>query len=54
MPLYDYKCGKCGKRFSLALTVAERDRGKVKCPKCKSTRVDQQITTFSVKTSKKS
>ncbi|MBD3336420.1 MAG: zinc ribbon domain-containing protein [Candidatus Eisenbacteria bacterium] len=54
MPSYDYKCEKCGRRFTKVLTVSERDRGKVKCPKCDSTKVRQRVTGFSVITSKKS
>jgi putative FmdB family regulatory protein len=54
MPIYDYKCQKCGKSFTLHLTVAEHDKGRIKCPKCGSVRVRQLITSFSVITSKKS
>jgi putative FmdB family regulatory protein len=54
MPFYDYKCGGCKKTFSLILSIAEHDKGKVKCPKCGSAKVRQQVTGFSVITSKKS
>ena len=54
MPIYDYKCGKCGKSFTLQLSVEQHDKGRIKCPKCGSTRVRQQISSFSVITSKKS
>jgi putative FmdB family regulatory protein len=54
MPSYDYRCGKCGKRFEVTISVSDRDAGKVKCAKCGSRRVRQQVSGFSVKTSRKS
>ena len=54
MPTYDFVCEKCKKKFSLALTISEHEKTKFRCPKCKSTKVKQEITTFQVQTSKKS
>jgi putative FmdB family regulatory protein len=54
MPTYDFKCEKCKKKFSLTMTISEYDGTKFRCPKCKSTRVKQQITSFQTVTSKKS
>jgi putative FmdB family regulatory protein len=54
MPVYDFMCEKCNKPFTLALTISEYDKKKFRCPKCKSTRVKQQITPFQAITSKKS
>jgi putative FmdB family regulatory protein len=54
MPTYEFVCQKCKKRFSLLLSVSEYEKKKIKCPKCKSTRVQQQITSFQTITSKKS
>ena len=54
MPTYEFKCEKCKKRFSFLITVSEYERKKFRCPKCKSTRVKQQITSFQAVTSKKS
>ena len=54
MPSYDFKCEKCKKKFTLMMTLSEFDKSKTRCPKCKSTRVQQQITAFQVVTSKKS
>lgn len=36
MPLYDYECEKCGRRFEKEHPMAFS--GKVKCPACHSTR----------------
>ena len=44
MPIFDYKCRKCGERFELLVlkaTVAA-------CPSCHSQELDQQISTFGV------
>jgi putative FmdB family regulatory protein len=54
MPTYEYKCEKCKKRFSLMMTISEYEKKKIRCPKCKSVRVKQQITSFEAITSNKS
>jgi putative FmdB family regulatory protein len=54
MPTYEFKCNKCSGRFTLILSISEYEKAKFRCPKCKSTRVKQEITPFQVKTSKKS
>lgn len=54
MPTYDFKCEKCSKKFSLLIPISEYDKKGFRCPKCKSTKVKQQITSFQVNTTKKS
>jgi putative FmdB family regulatory protein len=54
MPTYDFKCEKCKKKFSLSIPISEYEKTKFRCPKCKSTRVKQQITSFQINTSRKS
>ncbi len=54
MPTYDYRCPGCKKKFSLMLSIKEHDTKKVKCPKCGSAKIDQLITSFMTKTSRKS
>ncbi|MBW1919278.1 MAG: zinc ribbon domain-containing protein [Deltaproteobacteria bacterium] len=54
MPVYEFRCEKCNKKFSLNMSISEYERTKFRCPKCKSTRVKQLITPFQVTTSKKS
>ncbi len=54
MPSYDFMCEKCNKKFNLFMTISEYEKTKIRCPKCKSTRVKQQITPFQTVTSKKS
>ena len=54
MPSYDFRCEKCGGKFNLMLSLSEYEKTKFRCPKCKSTKVKQEIMPFQVKTSKKS
>jgi len=42
MPIFEYKCGACGKDFEkLVMGSAE-----VKCPKCESADVTKKFSTF--------
>lgn len=54
MPTYEFVCQKCGKPFLLTLSFSEFDKKDFKCPDCGSNKVEQRITTFQTKTSKKS
>ena len=54
MPQYEYLCTACNKKFSVMLTREEHEKGKAKCPKCGSTKVEQQWAAFYATTSKKS
>jgi putative FmdB family regulatory protein len=54
MPTYEYLCKKCRKKFSLTMTVSVHEAKKIRCPKCKSTQVEQQFNSFFAVTSKKS
>lgn len=50
---YDYVCQACKKRFTVTMSIAEHGKKRVKCPKCKSTRVSQSIALFFAQTKKK-
>jgi len=54
MPTYEFICEKCKKPFTLILSVSEHEKEKFQCPKCKSSKVIQRISSFQTKTSKKS
>ncbi len=54
MPVYEFICEKCKKPFTLTMKFSEYEKTKVTCPKCKSTKVRQQVTSFQAITSKKS
>jgi len=54
MATYEYRCEGCNHKFSLVQRISEHDKAKVTCPKCKGPKVKQQISSFQVKTSRKS
>ena len=54
MPNYDYRCSECNKKFTLTLSIADHDARKAKCPKCGGKKLEQLITAFQAKTSRKS
>ncbi|MBM3747633.1 MAG: zinc ribbon domain-containing protein [Verrucomicrobia bacterium] len=54
MPSYDYVCKACHKKFSVHLSISDHDKGKAKCPRCGSKRLEQRLTAFTAVTSKKS
>ena len=54
MPRYEFLCEKCQKPFELNMTIAEHEKGNVRCPACKSTRVVRQLSGFVGQTKKKS
>ena len=54
MPSYEFLCEKCKNQYTLQLSLAEYEKKKYACPKCKSRKVKQQITIFQTKTSRKS
>ena len=54
MPNYEYACKECKATFALILTIADHDKKRVACPKCKSKKVEQQYGSFFTVTSKKS
>jgi putative FmdB family regulatory protein len=53
MPLYEYVCNKCRKKFSEVLTIKEHQTKKVRCPKCQSEDVAKVIEPFFAKTASK-
>lgn len=54
MPVYEFACDKCQNEFTLTMTVSEYEKKKFRCPKCKSTKVRQLVSSFQTITSKKS
>jgi putative FmdB family regulatory protein len=54
MPRYEFMCETCNKPFELIMTLSEREKGDVKCPKCKSSKVVPQLSGFVAQTEKKS
>ncbi len=54
MPTYDFRCTRCSKKFTLTLTIKQRETGKMKCPKCGANKPEPIFGTFFAKTSRKS
>jgi putative FmdB family regulatory protein len=55
MPIYEFRCAKCNKVFSLQMTISEYEKRKsVKCVYCKSTSVKRIFSKFTAVTSSKS
>jgi putative FmdB family regulatory protein len=44
MPLFEYTCADCGKRFEVLM----RDGVTPACPVCRSERVEKQLSAFAV------
>jgi putative FmdB family regulatory protein len=54
MPSYEFECQSCHATVTLVLSIHDREAGTIKCPNCGGTNVQQRISSFMVKTSKKS
>ena len=54
MPMYEFECLKCGKEFSVVLTVKQLEQKDFACPACQAKEVEQLVTSTQVITSKKS
>jgi len=38
MPVYELVHEKCNKSFEVIMSISEREKGDVRCPKCKNSR----------------
>lgn len=47
MPIYEYRCKKCGQVFDLMRPVAKAD-ARARCTSCTSTAVKRQLSRFAV------
>jgi putative FmdB family regulatory protein len=53
MPIYEYRCTKCRKRFSDEQTMSAHGKRRPICPKCKSRAVEPIFSTFFAQTGRK-
>lgn len=49
MPLFEFICKKCGEKFE-ELVLGNEDNN-ISCPKCKSSDIEKQFSTFSASSS---
>jgi putative FmdB family regulatory protein len=54
MPSYEYRCPSCKKKFTVILSMKEHEARKAKCPKCGGKKLEQLISQFMARTSRKS
>jgi putative FmdB family regulatory protein len=45
MPLYEYRCDKCGRSFEKLRRIQDAD-GDVQCPYCESEKVQRELSSF--------
>lgn len=45
MPMYEYRCQKCGKCFEMLRRMQDDDRG-LECPECRSQSIERLLSTF--------
>ncbi len=50
MPIYEYECGKCGKRFELRRAVIDNNNF-VNCPKCGAKELRRVYSSFGISSS---
>ncbi len=49
MPVYEFQCQDCGKKFEIVATLAEKEAGLVPaCPKCGRKRARQVFSRFTL------
>ena len=46
MPLYEYLCKSCGRRFELLQSMGASSEG-IACPQCGDDKAEKQFSTFS-------
>jgi putative FmdB family regulatory protein len=54
VPVYEFRCLKCGSEIMLVLSITEYEKGKRKCAECGSTKLERRVSTVTVQTSRKS
>ncbi|HTR20090.1 MAG TPA: zinc ribbon domain-containing protein [Gemmatimonadales bacterium] len=54
MPIYEYRCAKCGHEFSETMPISEHGSRRPTCPKCGARNVEPEFSAFFPKTVRKS
>ncbi|MDH3525487.1 MAG: zinc ribbon domain-containing protein [Acidobacteriota bacterium] len=45
MPLYEYECSACGRRFEVLQSLGSGSKG-LTCPHCRGTALEKMLSTF--------
>jgi putative FmdB family regulatory protein len=48
MPIYEYRCRKCGEDFEFLVRMSDKQKT-IACPKCRSTRTQRLMSAFAGK-----
>ena len=48
MPIYEFRCLKCGHVFELLQLKKKQEKTKMKCTKCKSPEIERVLSTIGV------
>ena len=48
MPIFEYRCRKCGERFEELETIADRDKPH-KCPACGAKGAEREMSVFAAR-----
>jgi len=54
MPLYEYYCEQCQREVEVSMSISERDKGGVACPKCGGRQMRPLVSSVFAQTSRKS
>jgi len=46
MPIFEFACGGCGRRFEEIMTFAQMEVGEAACPDCGGKQVERAMSTF--------
>ncbi len=49
MPIYEYQCLDCRRRFEVALSYSEYGKKEIKCPRCQSDNIHRRIGNVRIK-----
>lgn len=48
MPIYEFRCNRCGHQFEELVGWRDVEEGKVQCPNCGSREVERRLSLFAV------
>ncbi|MCX7642236.1 MAG: zinc ribbon domain-containing protein [Armatimonadetes bacterium] len=52
MPVYEFRCDRCGCEFEELVSWRDLEEGKVQCPQCNSKEVRRKLSLFAARSTK--